>query len=210
MKAAKLICIIGAECTGKTTLARALAAHFACPWVPEHLRDFCDSRGRTPTRDEQLSILETQHLAELAAHAQATQQEKPFVFCDTAPLLTAIYSDFIFGDRSLYDRARALHSNYALTLLLAPNIAWVADGLQRDGAQVRAPITKMITNELGAMGVPLALIVDQEKERIAAAIGAINALNTHGVSQSPYRAADQSLARTQLRSDACRQGAVTE
>ena len=38
MKAAKLICIIGAECTGKTTLARALAAHFACPWVPEHLR----------------------------------------------------------------------------------------------------------------------------------------------------------------------------
>ena len=178
MKAPQLICIIGAECTGKTTLARALAAHFDCPWVAEHLRDFCDSRGRTPTRDEQLPILETQHRAELAAHAQASQQDKPFVLCDTAPLLTAIYSDFIFGDQSLYARARALHSNYALTLLLAPNIAWVADGLQRTGAQVRAPITQMITHELGALGVPLALIVDQDSGRIAAAIDAIKALDT--------------------------------
>src|ERR1035437_2749974 len=45
MKAARLICIIGAECTGKTTLARALAEHFDCPWVPEYLRDFCDAHG---------------------------------------------------------------------------------------------------------------------------------------------------------------------
>src|SRR5665647_1631849 len=81
MKAPKLICIIGAECTGKTTLARALAANFDCPWVPEHLRDFCDTHARTPTRDEQPGILEMQHLNELAALGDATQQEKPFVFC---------------------------------------------------------------------------------------------------------------------------------
>ena len=178
MKAPQLICIIGAECTGKTTLARALAAHFDCPWVAEHLRDFCDSRGRTPTRDEQLPILEKQHRAELAARVNAAQQDQPFVFCDTAPLLSAIYSDFIFGDQSLYARARALHSNYALTLLLAPNIAWVGDGLQRVGAQVRAPITQMIVRELGAMAVPLVLIAGQENARIAAAIDAIKALQT--------------------------------
>ena len=181
MKAPQLICIIGAECTGKTTLARAHAAHFDCPWVAEHLRDFCDSRGRTPTRDEQLPILETQYHAELAARGNAAQQDKPFVFCDTAPLLTAIYSDFIFGDQSLYARARALHSNYALTLLLAPNIAWVGDGLQRVGAQVRAPITQMIVRELGAMEMPLTLIAGQENGRIAAAIDAIKALKTGGV-----------------------------
>src|SRR5450759_3705376 len=98
----KLICIIGAECTGKTTLARSLAAHFDCPWVPEQLRVFCDTHARTPRRDEQAQLLQAQHAGELAAQLSAAQQNKPFVFCDTAPLLTAIYSDYIFADKSLY------------------------------------------------------------------------------------------------------------
>ena len=74
----KLICILGAESTGKTTLARQLAVHFDCPWVPEYLRAFCDERGRTPYRDEQALILETQHVHELvaAAKARAAAQEK--------------------------------------------------------------------------------------------------------------------------------------
>ncbi len=177
MKAPRLICIIGAECTGKTTLARALAAHFDCPWVPEHLRDFCDAHARTPARDEQAGILETQHLTELAALGAATQQEKPFVFCDTAPLLTAIYSDFIFGDRSLYAQARRLHAAYALTLLLEPDIAWVADGLQREGAQVRAPVTQLITRELVALSVPLAKVAGLREGRMAAAMDAIRVID---------------------------------
>jgi len=173
----KLICIIGAECTGKTTLASALAAHFDCPWVPEHLRDFCVTHARTPTRHEQLSILEAQHAGELTAQRNAAQQGKPFVFCDTAPLLTAIYSDFIFADKSLYGRARALHSNYVLTLLLANDIAWQADGLQRDGAQVRAPVTQLIERELAALALPLTRVAGLAEDRLAAAMAALKAID---------------------------------
>ncbi len=146
--APRLICIIGSESTGKTTLAQSLAAHFECPWVPEYLRYFCESHRRTPTRHEQSLILETQVIDEMSARASAQLGNQPFVFCDTAPLLTAIYSDFVFDDASLYARARKLHSRYALTLLLEPDIAWVADGMQRDGDHVRAPITDLIQREL--------------------------------------------------------------
>lgn len=177
MTGPSLICIIGAESTGKTTLARALANQFDCPWVPEYLREFCDAQRRTPTRDEQALILETQHGAVCTAQLGAARQELPFVFCDTAPLLTAIYSDFIFGDQSLYARARALHAGYALTLLLKPDIAWVADGLQRDGEQVREPITEMIARELDTMAVRLVSIAGQGKARFASAIAAIAALD---------------------------------
>jgi nicotinamide riboside kinase len=173
MKEPQLICIIGAESTGKTTLARSLAAHFDCPWVPEYLREFCDTHARTPTASEQSLILETQHLAELAAQHSAAQRESPFVFCDTAPLLTAIYSDFIFGDTSLYERARTLHWRYALTLLLATDLAWVADGLQRDGAQVRQPITRLIESELRGMTGAFSTIHGYGNERVAAAIEAV-------------------------------------
>ena len=171
----RLICIIGAESTGKTTLARLLAAHFDSPWVPEYLREFCESHGRTPTRDEQAQIIETQQQSVQTAQHAAAEQGAPFVFCDTAPLLTAIYSDFIFGDTSLYVRARSLHARYALTLLLAPDIAWVADGLQRDGEQVRAPVTQMIERELAALTQPVSTVTGQGSARLHAAIEAVTA-----------------------------------
>src|ERR1035437_81943 len=177
MNAARLICIIGAECTGKTTLARALAEHFDCPWVPEYLRDFCDAHGRTPTRDEQLQVLETQHAGELAAQLRAMQQGKPFVFCDTAPLLTAIYSDYIFADASLYACARVLHANYASTLLLGCDIVWQPDGLQRDGAHVRGPVTQHIERELAALALPLTRVSGLAEARLATALEAIKALD---------------------------------
>jgi hypothetical protein len=68
---------VGAESTGKTTLAgagrRACAAPpgCACTWVPELLRDWCDACGRTPRRDEQAAIAAAQH-ARIAAAARRT------------------------------------------------------------------------------------------------------------------------------------------
>lgn len=182
----KLICIIGAESTGKTTLAQTLATQFDCLWVPEYLRTFCESRGRTPTRHEQSLILETQVVDEMSAQANAQQRSRPFVFCDTAPLLTAIYSDFVFGDKSLYARARALHSRYALTLLLEPDIAWVADGMQRDGAHVRGPITNIIERELAAVNAPVVRIRGQGDARIQAATQAMRSITwPHDIGCAP-------------------------
>ncbi len=173
MTSAKLICIIGAESTGKTSMAQTLAARFDCPWVPEYLRAFCVARERTPTQHEQSLILETQLIHELAAQASARLANRPFVFCDTAPLLTAIYSDFVLDDTSLYVRARALHARYAFTLLLAPDIKWVADGMQRDGAHVREPVTQLIERELATANAPIVRISGQGDARIQAAIQAI-------------------------------------
>lgn len=171
----KLICLIGAESTGKTTLAQSLAAHFSCSWVPECLREFCDSFGRTPTRGEQSLILETQVIHESAALVSARLANAGYVFCDTGPLLTAVYSKFVFSDRSLFPRARELQTRYALTLVLEPDITWVADA-QRDGAHVQKPITDLITSELIALNLPTATISGHGAARFAAALRATTAL----------------------------------
>ena len=173
----KLIAIIGAESTGKTTLARALADEFSCPMVPEYLREFCDEHGRTPKVAEQALILETQLIHERAAQVEASLHQAAFVFCDTAPLLTAIYSDYVFADTSLYPRARALHPRYALTLLTEPDIAWVADGLQREGAHVRASISRMIERELGALSTPWTRVTGHGAARVQGALRALSALS---------------------------------
>ena len=90
------IAILGAESTGKTTLARALQTalqqdHGQAVWVPEALRDWCVRHGRTPRPQEQQEIA--------LAQAQAIDSAGPgYLLADTTPLMTAVYSDVIFGD----------------------------------------------------------------------------------------------------------------
>ncbi len=171
---AQLICIIGAESTGKTTLAQLLAQKFSSPWVPEYLRTFCEERGRTPLQTEQTLIFEMQ-IANQARHARAADTSgAPYVFCDTAPLLTAIYSKYVFSDTSLMERALQLHERYALTLLLENDIDWVADGVQRDGSHVRAPITAMIEDLLLHNELCYERVSGKNETRLASAIAALS------------------------------------
>ncbi len=165
----RLICLIGAECTGKTTLAQALAERMDGLWVPEYLRAFTDANGRTPGQHEQLGMLREQVRQEAAALVSARGQSRTWVFCDTAPLLTAVYSDHVFGDASLYPLAQDLHARYALTLWLEPDIPWVADGLQREGSQQRAAVHARIEQALGALQLPYVRLTGSLKLRLLAA-----------------------------------------
>jgi len=174
----QLICLIGAECTGKTTLASALAAHFSGLWVPEHLRAFCDLQGRTPKAEEQVSIMRAQFEQEEQVAALARQAGRAYVICDGAPLLTAIYSDFYFADASLFECAHALHTRYALTLFLQPDMPWVADGLQRDGDPVRAAVHARLRHEIHALRYPCIEVAGSGARRLQAAILAVETLTS--------------------------------
>ena len=149
MTAALRIAIVGAESTGKTTLAAALARRLRddlglrAVATTEGLRQWCDERGRTPRADEQAGIARLQHeLIERAA------RDADVVLCDTTPLMISVYSELLFDDRSLDEMARRSHATTAFTLLTAQDIPWVADGLQRDGPHVRAPVERAVRARL--------------------------------------------------------------
>jgi len=142
-------------------------------WVPEYLRTFTDAHRRTPRQDEQAHILQKQLRLEEDALQLARQQGHTVVFCDTAPLLTAVYSDCVFADASLYPQARSLHARYALTLFLQPDIPWQADGLQRDGAAMRAAVHAAIERELTDGTWPVLRIAGTAGQRLAVAGEAI-------------------------------------
>ena len=130
-----MIAIVGAESTGKSTLARALAQQLSAYYLPEYLREFCELMRRTPTAQEQSGIVTGQ----LAAEARALDDPpltKSLIIVDSTPLMTAIYSWEYFSDRSLLAAAIVHQRHYALTLVAGDDIAWVADGIQRDSPQV--------------------------------------------------------------------------
>ena len=172
----QLIGLIGAECTGKTTLAQALAAHFGGLWVPEFLRSFCQQQGRTPRVDEQGFILRSQFDLEEQQLAQARQTGCGLIFCDTTPLLTAIYSAHYFGDTSLLDAAHVVQQRYALNLVLRPDMSWVPDGWQRDGVQARTAVDAQVLHLMQTRRYPHIQVSGVGLQRLQAAILAVETL----------------------------------
>jgi nicotinamide riboside kinase len=175
---ALVIAVVGAESTGKTTLAAALAGRIAadtglaCTHVDEHLRHWCVAAGRTPRVDEQRAIAETtqQRIAEAAASHEV-------VVADTTALMIAVYSRLVFGDRSLDAWAGAAHkASVAATLVTALDLPWVPDGLQRDGPHVRAPVDAMLRELLAAHGIGWSLVSGLGDARLASALDAATPL----------------------------------
>jgi nicotinamide riboside kinase len=188
---AHIVSILGAESTGKTTLAAALgealdAQGLRVAVVAEFLREFCEHHGRTPSPDEQTVIADEQwHRIETAARGA------DIVIADTTPLMTAIYSDYVFGDASLYADALQRQARCALTLVTGLDLAWQPDGLQRDGPQVRVPIDAMLRGALDSAGLGYALVYGAGSARLAAALQAVRRLPSAALAQPA--AADEAL-----------------
>lgn len=175
MAEATVIAVLGAESTGKTTLAAALARRLGdetglrCTWVDEWLRLWCDREGRTPRADEQAAIAHEQQ-ARIAAAAAGHD----IVVCDTTALMVAVYSRLIFGDTSLDEPALGMHRRQvALTLLTALDLPWVADGHQRDGEHVREPVDRGLRELLHAGRLPWVLVSGRGEARLEAALDAV-------------------------------------
>jgi nicotinamide riboside kinase len=100
-----MIAVVGAESTGKTTLCEQLGRKLQGLWVPEYLRSFCVSEGRVPRAEEQRAVMQRQAECEFAALDAAQAAQLRYVFCDATPLMTAIYSELLFSDASLFDFA---------------------------------------------------------------------------------------------------------
>jgi NadR type nicotinamide-nucleotide adenylyltransferase len=158
------VAIVGAASAGKSTLAARLAAHYGTVWVPEYLREFVDTHGRMPAAQDQAVIAATQLAREQAAQAQANG----FLFCDTTPLMTAVYSRHYFGgiDAALEQLVR--RSRYDVTLVCASDIPWEPDG-QREPLEQCAVIARLLFEELDRRNIPYTVVAGDAARRLRTA-----------------------------------------
>jgi nicotinamide riboside kinase len=171
-----VIALLGAESTGKTTLAHQLHEALAgegrrTAVVHEYLREFCDARGRTPRPDEQRAIADeqTHRIAQAAA-------EHEVVIADTTALTIAVYSEYLFDDRALIEPAQQAQSGCALTLLTALDIPWQPDAHQRDGPHVREPVDRLLRAALAGADLPYSVVCGTGALRLANALAAVRAV----------------------------------
>ena len=175
MSRAFVVALLGAESTGKTTLARDLGEALAARGrravvVTEALREFCAERGRTPRRDEQAALA-----AEQTRRIESAAGDAEIVVADTTALMIAVYSELVFDDTGLYPDAETAQRRCDLSLVTALDLPWQADGLQRDGAHVRAPVDALVRAALARAGVAFATVDGTGAARLRAALALVEA-----------------------------------
>lgn len=165
----KRIVLTGAESTGKSTLAKALVAHYAAPCSGEFVRQYVDELQRELTVDDLGPIARGQFGLEDQAASEATD----IVFHDTNILSSIIYAKHYF-DVSLDSADDAFAKrDYTLYLLCMPDIPWVADEGQRESPEARDALQAIFKAKLEELNLPYVEIGGTAEERITKVIKAI-------------------------------------
>jgi NadR type nicotinamide-nucleotide adenylyltransferase len=172
------IVLVGAESTGKTTLAEELARHYGTVWMPEYGREYWEQKLLAGTA-QQWTAAEFLHIASEHARREDSlaRTAAPPLIVDTDAFATAIWHRRYLQDQrsaAVERLAAERRPLYALYLLTAPDFPFVQDGT-RDGEAIRDWMHQTFVAELRATHRPWLLLTGAPHQRRAAAIAAINA-----------------------------------
>jgi HTH-type transcriptional repressor of NAD biosynthesis genes len=195
------VVVLGAESTGKTTLAEELAQRLRrrggawglTRWVPEYGRQYtvdlvARERGKAQLEGRPRPSLEQLDWPSEAFEGIAAEQNRiedaaareggPVLVCDTDAFATTVWHERYVGRRS--PAVDALAREHPLYLLTHPDdVPFAQDGL-RDGEAIRQWMTGVFVERLTASGRCWRWIRGSREERIVAALGAVDELTARG------------------------------
>ncbi|MEC5184183.1 HTH-type transcriptional repressor of NAD biosynthesis genes [Cryobacterium sp. MP_3.1] len=168
------VVVLGAESTGSTTLAEALADHYDTAWVPEYGREHSETRVGgldTPWRSDEFDVIVDR---QIGWENQALRRvPRPLLICDTDVLATTLWHERYVGPTPAGLVARAAAHPPALYLLTGDEIPFVQDGL-RDGEHIRHAMQHRFRQALAGQDVPWLEVTGSVPERLAQAAVAID------------------------------------
>lgn len=174
------IVLIGAESTGKTTLAQMLAAELNAPWVAEYGREYWERKAlgwqtTSPTwcSDEFLHIAQEQQRREAEA---ARQPGVSLLICDTNAFATGTWHERYLGYRDARVDSVGQQDRVALYLLThVEGAPFIQDGW-RDGESVRQWMHRRFEQTLASATAPVVNLTGDLQRRRELAIDAVRRL----------------------------------
>jgi NadR type nicotinamide-nucleotide adenylyltransferase len=159
------VVVTGSECTGKTTLAEALAEHYGVPWVEEYARRFVLDKGAAPEAED----VEVMARGQISLEDTASARAGRLLIQDTDLLSTVIYSRHYYGACPEWVEV-ALDERLAdLYLLAGIDVPWIPDGEQRDRGHMRREVQELFQRELAVRGALTVELEGNHETRLARA-----------------------------------------
>lgn len=168
----KRITLTGSECTGKTTLATALATCLGTIAVPEYARRFVALKGSPP----QASDVDAMARGQMDLEDRRAAAGGPFLILDTDLLSTVVYSTHYFDICPPWIDVELERRHADLYLLCGIDVPWVADGDQRDRGHRREEMQDLFRQALQLRRLDWAEISGSPEQRQRAAASAIDRL----------------------------------
>ena len=167
------VCLLGAESTGKTTLAKALAAAYGTVWNPEYGRVYTEV-GRLPGSAWQ--GWEFEHIARVHCWYEdfLAGLAHRVLFCDTDAFTTALFHEAYLGEPAPgFDDLIARH--YDLYLVCGLDVPFTHDGWREFERQRRRMHERLLAHAQDS-GSACLLVEGAHEARLAAATEAVSAL----------------------------------
>lgn len=192
------VCLVGAESTGKTTLARALADHYQTLWVPEYGREFSEKLPDMWHYAWTSKDFERIARRQARLEDEAAQAANKVLICDTDVFATSIWHRHYMGVRSaVVEALAARRPKIQLYIVPDPETPFDQDGY-RDGEDMRQWMHKTFLKMLTFWGKDYLLVSGTPEERLAQATAVIDKLIQEGtgISGKEIRPAPRRLLQT--------------
>jgi HTH-type transcriptional regulator, transcriptional repressor of NAD biosynthesis genes len=173
----KRICLVGAESTGKTTLAKSLAEHYQTVWVPEYGREYAEQK-LAGNQNQAWTTEEFTHIAQVQCDREnaAARQAHHILICDTDALATSIWHQrYLQSPSPAVTAIFQQHQPPDLYLLTDINTPFEQDGT-RDGEMIRQWMHETFIATLNTQQRPFQLVAGSPAQRLTQAIIMIDRL----------------------------------
>jgi NadR type nicotinamide-nucleotide adenylyltransferase len=154
----KKIAIIGPESTGKSTLSKALAAHFNEPFVPEYGRKYLEENGSHYNPSDLLAISKGMVIWE----DKMTSIAKNLLFCDTDLIMMKVWYEVKYGECHPWVLNHLASYPYDFYLLCTPDLPWEADPL-RENPEIREELFEKYKSNLALLQMPYTIITGENR-----------------------------------------------
>jgi NadR type nicotinamide-nucleotide adenylyltransferase len=170
---ARRVVIVGAESTGTTTLAKALAEHFKTTWAPEYGRLYSEGKWTSQERETWTSA-EFEHIAYQQNNLENAQAEisNGLLICDTNAWATGLWHERYLGSRSAKVEEIAKRCSSDLYIVTGDEIPFIQDGY-RDGEHIRHQMHQSFIERLKSENKPFIVVSGSFEARLEIAIKAI-------------------------------------
>lgn len=173
------LAIVGPECTGKSTLAEALAQRWNEPVVPEFSREYLGQLSRNYNQDDLLEIAKGQ----LEKEYEVAEKANHFLICDTNTLVVKIWAEVRFGRAQNWIERQFLEKPYQLYILCGCNIPWKEDDL-RENPDDRQALHELYRKALVRAGKRFVEVDGTVEERLEAIEGHLKRMRLLPVSST--------------------------